>query len=447
MVLATQYQLPTINYPLATTPAMFTYRQDNVCLTRRGVSRRSFLRAVTTGAIAAGTLSFHDMLTLQAEELRKEGRSLILLWMAGGPSQMETFDPKPNHDNGGGTKVIQTAIPGVQVAEAWVKTAAAMGDIALIRSMTNKEGNHQRATYQMHTGYVPSGSVKHPAFGCAVAHQLADPANELPAVVSIGPTEGAGFLGVDYEPFVVNSPGQMPSNVGAQVTDARLNRRLNVLGQLETEFAARGADVAVENHRQLYSKASKLVLSPQTKAFDFADESAETQARYGNSQFGKGCLLARRLVEHGVSFIEVRSNGWDTHQDNFEAVANNAAQVDPASAALISDLKERGLLEKTVVLWTGEFGRTPKVNPRGGRDHYPRVFNSWIAGGGIRGGQVIGSSTADGSSVEDRAVTVPDLLSSICQAMHVNAQHENISPLGRPMKIVDGGEPIAELFA
>lgn len=426
---------------------MLTYRHDNLTITRRGCSRRSFLRSVSAGALAAGTLSFHDLLTLQAEELRKQGRSLILLWMAGGPSQMETFDPKPNHENGGGTKAIDTAIPGVQIAAGWEQMAQAMGDVALIRSMTNKEGNHQRASYQMHTGYVPSGSVKHPAFGCNIAHQLATGENELPAVVSIGPTEGAGFLGVDYEPFVVNNPGQLPSNVATPVPSQRLDRRLGLLGQLEGEFAERGADVAVENHRQLYGKASKLVFSEQTKAFDFTDESAATQASYGNSQFGKGCLLARRLVERGVSFIEVRSNGWDTHQDNFDAVKTKAGEVAPASAALLADLKERGLLDKTVVLWTGEFGRTPRVNPRGGRDHYPRVFNSWVAGGGVRGGQVIGSSTADGTAVEDRPVAVADLLSSICHALQVDPTHENISPLGRPMKIVDGGEVVNELFS
>lgn len=425
---------------------MLTYRHDTLNIMQRGVSRRTFLRSISAVAAAAGTLSFHDMLTLQAEELRKQGRSLIVLWMAGGPSQLETFDPKPKHENGGGTEIIQSAIPGVQVAAAWEKTAAMMQEIALIRSMTNKEGNHQRATYQMHTGYVPSGSVQHPAFGCAVAHQIADRENPLPSVVSIGATQGAGFLGVDFEPFVVNTPGQLPSNVGAPVADARLNRRLGLLGHLEGEFAGRGAEVAVENHRQLYGKASRLVFSEETKAFDFADEPAAVQARYGNSQFGKGCLLARRLVEHGVSYIEVRSNGWDTHQDNFVAIERNAGQVDPAGAALIADLKERNLLDRTVVLWTGEFGRTPKVNARGGRDHYPRVFNSWIAGGGIKGGQVIGSSTADGAGVADRPVTVPDLLSSICKALQVDARHENISPLGRPMKIVDGGEVVSELF-
>lgn len=436
----------TITYITGTT-IMLTYRHDNLVLSRRGCSRRSFLRTISAGALTTGTLGFHDLMTLQAEELRKQGRSLILLWMAGGPSQFETFDPKPGYENGGETKAISTALPGVRIAEGWEKTAGILNEVALIRSMTNKEGNHQRASYQMHTGYVPSGSVKHPAFGCSVARQIADPRNELPAVVSIGPTEGAGFLGVDYEPFVVNNPGQLPSNVGAPVPNQRLNRRLGLLGQLEGEFAQRGAEVAVENHRSLYDKASKLVFSPENKAFDFADEPAAIQAQYGNSQFGKGCLLARRLVEHGVSFIEVRSNGWDTHQDVFETVKNKANEVDAPAAALIADLKARGLLERTVVVWTGEFGRTPRVNARGGRDHYPRVFNSWIAGGGIKGGQVIGSSTKDGTAVEDRPVAVHDLLASVCKAMHVDPSHENISPLGRPMKIVDGGTVVDELFS
>ena len=168
---------------------------------------------------------------------------------------------------------------------------------------------------------------------------------------------------------------------------------------------------------------------------------------YGNSPFGRGCLLARRLVEAGVTFVEVASGGWDTHQDNFDRTKNLAGQVDPALAGLIADLKTRGQLERTLVVWMGEFGRTPRVNPRTGRDHYPRVFNAAIAGGGIRGGQVIGSSTDDGSAVKDQPVTVPDLFCSICKSLKVNPAAQNISPLGRPMKIVDGGQPIEQLFS
>jgi hypothetical protein len=421
---------------------MVTYQHEFLSVARGGVSRRGFLRTA-----AAGTLSLSGLCGLHAEELKKQGRAMILLYMQGGPSQFETFDPKPHHENGGGTKVIATAVPGIQIAEPWKEMAKVMGDCALLRSLTNKEGNHQRASYQLHTGYLPSGSVKHPAFGCAVAQQMGVHDADLPCVVSIGRTEGAGFLGVDYEPFVVDKPGELPRNVAVPVADARLTRRVGLLGKLEQEFAVRGAQQVVENHGRLYGKASRMVLSPQISAFDFTDEPAEVKARYGDSQFGRGCLLARRLVEHGVPFIEVRMNGWDTHQDNFEKVPELAAQVDPAMAALISELKERGLLERTTVLWAGEFGRTPKVNPRDGRDHYPRAFNGLMAGGGIRGGQAIGRSSDDGTSIADRPVTVADLFTSICKTLQIDPRHENISPIGRPMKIVDGGEVVSELFA
>lgn len=411
------------------------------------LSRRSFVYGVSSAAAAAGTLGFRDLMSLQAEELRRQGRAMILLWMAGGPSQFETFDPKPGQENGGPTEAISTSVPGIQVARGWEQTARIMDDVAIIRSMTNREGQHQRATYQLHTGYLPSGSVKHPNFASCVAKEIGDPDCDLPSFVSIGPTIGAGFLGVDYEPFVVNNPGQMPQNVSLPVADARYQRRLGLLGRLEDEFADRGAEVVVENHRQLYGKAADMVLSPRTEAFDFSDEPRDLVDRYGDNQFGKGCLLARRLVQQGVTFVEVRSNGWDTHNDNFERTGTLAAQVDPAMAALITDLKEHGLLESTVVVWMGEFGRTPRINPREGRDHYPRVFNAVVAGGGFRGGQVVGASSDDGSAVEDRPVTVPDLFTSLCRSLKVDPRIENISPLGRPMKIVDGGEVVDELFA
>ncbi len=426
---------------------MHVSRYEHVNLSRRGVSRRGFLHAVSAGAVAAGTLSFRDLLSLQAAELRKEGRSMILLWMAGGPSQFETFDPKPEHENGGQVEAIETSVPGIRIANGWEQTAQVMDDIALIRSMTNKEGNHQRATYQIHTGYVPSGSVKHPSFASSVAEQIGSEDLDLPSFVSIGATEGAGFLGVQYEPFVVQKPGVMPNNVASSVSDARIQQRLGLFNKLEDQFALQGGRSIVESQRQLYEKTTDLVLSEQTKAFDISEESDELKAAYGNTDFGRGCLLARRLVETGVSFVEVRKNGWDTHEELYDRIGALSAEVDPAYATLIADLKRRGLLEKTVVVWMGEFGRTPQITERGGRNHYPRAFNMALAGGGVKGGQVIGSSTVDGSAVEDRPVTVPDLLCSLCHSLGVNPRHEHISPLGRPMKIVDGGEVVSELFA
>lgn len=425
---------------------------ENVALTRRSISRRGFLYGVSAAAAATGSLNFRDVMSVRADELRKEGRAMILLFMNGGPSQLETFDPKPGTDHGGPTTAISTTIAGVQIAEGWEQTAKQMQDIALIRSMTNKEGEHQRAVYQMHTGYIPAGSVKHPSLGACIAKELAAAERELPAVVTIGDRGlggvGAGFLGVDFEPFQINGPsvGNIPDNVAPMVAEKRFTRRLGLLDRLESEFAARGGETVVANHRTIYDKSAKLVLSPMTKTFDLSHESAETKERYGDTDFGKGCLLARRLVEAGVTFVEVRLNGWDTHQDNFDTVKGLTRRCDPALAALIADLKDRGLFDKTLVVWTGEFGRTPRINPRNGRDHWPRNFNALVAGSGIKGGQVIGETSKDGMGIADEPITIPDLFSSICKCMNVNASKENMSPIGRPLKIVDGGKPIAKLF-
>ena len=422
------------------------FHHQAVSLSRQGLSRRSFLHAVSAGAIAAGTLSFRDVISLRADELRKQGMSMILLYMQGGPSQFETFDPKPGLETGGPTKAITTVTPGIEIAEGWSHLAKQMQDVALIRSLNNKEGNHQRALYQMHTGYVPSGSVKHPSLGSAIAKEIGDPTHDLPAVVSVGRTVGAGFLGVDYEPFAVQNPGQIPQNVTAQVESGRFNRRLGVLNELEEDFAARGGETVVANHQRLYEKTRKLVQSPQVKTFDLSTEPQALRQKYGETPFGNGCLLARRLVEAGVTFVEVTLGNWDTHDDNFNRCKTLSEQCDPGFAALIADLKDRGRLDKTLVLWVGEFGRTPRINPRIGRDHYPRVFNAAIAGGGIKGGQVIGASTKDGMAVERDPVSVADLFSTVCKSLQVDPRKENMSPIGRPLKIVDGGEPVEKLF-
>ncbi len=430
---------------------MTTSLHESVVPQAGGFSRRRFLHRVAAGSVVAGTLSLRDLMTLQAAELKKQGRSMILLWMSGGPSQFETFDPKPGVTNGGPTKAIDTSVPGIQIAENWNRTAQVLDDIAIIRSMTNREGSHPRASYQLHTGYIPSGSVKHPSLSASIAKEIADPKLDLPSVVTVGNRRGfggagAGFLGVDYEPFVVGNPGQPPSNLAVPVGEPRYERRLGLLEELEGEYAQRGGGAVVDSHKRLYQKTSKMVLSEQTKAFDLTEEPESLKRQYGNTTFGRGCLLARRLVETGVTFVEVVAGGWDTHQENFTATKRLAAQVDPGLGTLIADLKDRGQLDNTLVVWMGEFGRTPRINPRTGRDHYPRVFNLAMAGGGVRGGQVIGSSTKDGSAVKENPVTVPDLFCSICHSLNVNPRVENISPLGRPMKIVDGGETVKALF-
>ena len=425
---------------------MNTQLFDAVTSVRGGFLRRRFLKTVSAATAFAGSFGLRTLMADQAQELRRQGKSMILLWMQGGPSQFETLDPKPGTETGGPTEAIATSVPGIRISENFPNVAKHMADIAIVRSMTNKEGSHPRATYQLHTGYVPAGSVKHPSFGSCIVQQIGDVAGELPSFVSIGPTQGAGFLGMDYEPFVVSRPGQLPENVAMPVSRERFDRRTSLMSKLSDEFAKNGSAQFAATHQSLYGKTSRLILTPEIDAFDVSSEPQTLQNEYGESNFGRGCLLARRLVERGCSFIEVRSGNWDTHQNNFEECAKNAGEVDPATAALLKDLKERGMLQNTVVVWMGEFGRTPKINPREGRDHYPRVFSMMMAGGGIRGGQVYGSSSADGTEVTDNPVTVPDLLRTLCKTLSVNADHENMSPQGRPLKIVDGGKEVADLL-
>jgi uncharacterized protein (DUF1501 family) len=240
----------------------------------------------------------------------------------------------------------------------------------------------------------------------------------------------------------------MPTNVQlpAGVNSGRLDRRLDLLNQLEEDFAGSGAATRVEAHRALYGSAAQMVRSPRLQAFNLNQEKAAVRDRYGRTPFGNGCLLARRLVESGVTFVEVELPGWDTHQENFERTKNLVGVADPAFAALVEELKDRGRLDKTLVIWMGEFGRTPRINPNKGRDHYPRAFNVALAGGGIQGGRVIGATSADGSDVRDRPVTVADLFCTFCQVLQINPRKENLSSNQRPIKIVDGGQPVKELL-
>lgn len=416
------------------------------------VSRRHFLRSVAAGAAGAGLLGWKEALAAQAPELRREGKACILLFMRGGPSQFETFDPKPGHANGGPTQAIDTAVEGIRLAEGWTNVAREMRSIALIRSLTNREGEHQRATYQMHTGYVPLAAVRYPSIGSIVASEIAPRDFDLPHFVSVGnrfSTIGSGFLGMQFAPFVVGNPNQMPANVELPggTNQGRFDRRLNLMTDLERDFAEAGGQQLVQSHQALYSSAANMVRSPRIRAFDLSQEAAAVRDRYGRNAFGSGCLLARRLVEAGVTFVEVELNGWDTHQDNFNRSKSLSETADAGFAALVRDLRERGRLDRTLVIWMGEFGRTPRINGNTGRDHYPRAFSVALAGCGIRGGQVIGSTSAGGNDITNRPVGVADLFCTFCHALGINPRKENVSPIGRPVPIVDGGQHVRELFA
>ncbi len=419
---------------------------------RRGhvVGRRDFLRQISAAGLAAGALNWTAGISAAADQLRSRGMACIVLWMQGGPSQLETFSPLPDHANGGETKAISTNVPGIQIAEHLPHCGKVMDQMAIIRSMTSKEGNHQRATFLLHHGYLPMGGVKFPTLGSNVAHQIGDAANRLPSYVRIGGrlanAGGGGFLGVDYDPLVLQSSTRPPDHTKPITSRERYQRRLQLLSSLQQSFANGAGAELVSDHRKLADRASEMILSPSMKVFDIEHESQAMRQSYGKGNFSTGCLLARRLVESGVTFVEVVCRGWDTHQDNFNRTQNLAGQIDQPTARLITDLRERGMLDKTLVVWMGEFGRTPRINGRGGRDHFPKVFNAMLAGGGVQGGQVIGSTNAAGTEVVDRPVTVNDLFSTIYHTLGIDATQENMSRIGRPIKLVDGGEVVTELF-
>ena len=311
---------------------------------RRVVERRDFLRLVASTGVASAGMNWADAIRLSAGQLRQRGMACILLWMNGGPSQFETFDPKPEHDNGGETKAIATKVPGVQLADNLPNLAEVADELAIIRSLTSKEGSHPRASYLMHHGYLPMGGVKFPTLGSNVAHQIGDVESELPSFVRIGGRArnagNAGFLGVDYDPFVLSNPQRPPQNSRPATSRDRYTRRLELLGSLDADFVAVEGSTIVRDHGKLVQRAADMILGPKMDAYDLELESTRDREAYGSTPFAAGCLLSRRLVEAGVTFVEVVSGGWDTHQDNFERHRDLTSQVDQPMARLITDLKD-----------------------------------------------------------------------------------------------------------
>jgi len=434
----------------------------DVGMSRRGVvSRRGFLQGVTLGAGAAGalTLGWRDLVALQAEELRKRGKSMILLWMDGGPSQYESFNPKIGSKYQGPAKAISTTIPGIEFAEFWPRTAQMLDKIALIRSMTSNEAVHDRAIALVRTGYSPSVSVRYPTFGSVVARDRFNPDSDLPSFVRIGKPRiatrdvDAGVLGAKYASFNIPQAGSLPENVLPTTDPETLRRRLNLSSLFDAQYESAATEELVQEKRDIYSRTEKFVLSPRLGVFDLEQEPDSIREEYGHTEFGQGCLLARRLVEQGVSFIEVISTGgrndagWDTHNNGFRDNPPLCRETDQAYPALLIDLERRGLLEDTLVVWMGEFGRTPKIKADGGRDHYSKGWLTAFSGAGVRGGQVIGATDKDGLDVSDRPVGVQDLFVTFCHVLGLDPHDEYEAANERPIKLVEGGELIRELFS
>ncbi|WP_146399691.1 DUF1501 domain-containing protein [Pseudobythopirellula maris] len=413
------------------------------------MNRRHFLDHLAgIAAFGASAFTLGGAMQAAAADLKRRNKSAILLWMSGGPPTIDLWDMKPGAATGGPLTPISTT-GDLQICERLPMIADQMKHLSVVRSMSTREADHTRASYYLRTGFVPNPSVRHPSYGAVVAEQMArlDEGFDLPAFVSVGGrSEGPGFLGMAYAPFQVNSNGRV-RNVGQPMDAGRLGPRMDLLNTIESRFIRQGRGQAAAEHAKVLTRANRLMTSSQMASFNVSQESEAVRERYGQTGFGNGCLMARRLVEAGVSFVEVNMGGWDLHNDCFGALDNKLPEMDRAMSALVEDLSERGLLEDTVVLWMGEFGRTPSINSNGGRDHYARAWSAVVGGGGLSGGLAIGETSDDGSQVVSAPHSSEDLMATICRALGIDLSTEHTATNGRPMKIAGGGTPIAELFA
>ena len=407
-------------------------------------ARRDVLKWSAAGV---GTVAASGWLPVLAAAAAKPGgqakpKQCILLWMDGGPSHKDTFDLKPDSKGAGDFKPIATSASGVQISEHLPKVAKWMHAGCVVRGMTSSEGAHARAKYHLHTGYREGqGGLTYPSLGSIVSSELGRPAAAVPNFVAIGGRSfGSGFLGPKHQPLLVADPTRGLDDLKAGLPESRQQARLGLLDQMEKAFYHDTRAAAGTDHSTAYDRAVQLMRSPQAKAFDLAGEPAKGRAKYGTGKFADGVLMARRLVETGVPFVEVSLGGWDTHVDNFNRVKALSGQVDAALAALLDDLTQRGLLDSTLVVWMGEFGRTPHISSRGatpGRDHYPKAWSLALFGGGLRGGSVVGRTDKDGAAVVERPVTPGDFLGTVCELVGIDPAKKNDTPGGRPVAIVD----------
>lgn len=415
-----------------------------------GMSRRHFLEHLAgASALTIPALSMTNTLQVHAEDLRKRQKSAILLWMGGGPSTIDLWDLKPNAPTSGPFKPIATS-GDVQICEHLPMMAQKMHQMSVVRSMSTREADHSRGRYYMHTGYVPNPSIDHPSYGSVIAHELNQSRGNLdiPPFISVGGSSiGPGFLGMSWAPFVVNANGDV-KNLEMDMKQTRLSQRMEALRVIETRFINQRRGLAANDHAKVLTKTVNLMTSAQLNAFKVRSEPQSVQERYGTNNFGRGCLMARRLVEAGVPFVEVDLGGWDNHSNIFDTLENNKLPtLDRAMSALIEDLEQRGMLQDTAILWMGEFGRTPRINGNAGRDHWAKSWSVVVGGAGMNGGIAIGETSDDGTEVVSQPFTSQDMMASVCKSLGISLETKFTSRSGRPMKIANSGKPIPQLFS
>lgn len=424
--------------------------------------RRAFLGLVAVGAAVGLTESAasaggprHDATRIASTPRSSHGsgqakaRSLVFVWLNGGPSHIDTFDPKPKARSAGLFRAMKTSLAGVQFCEHLPELAAEAKRLTVIRGIKSREGNHDRARHYARTGYAPNPTASHPAFGAWVSEARSRPGSALPAYVSLGgPGSGPGILGAEHAPLVVRRAGAPPDSAtsAAPVSEVRAARRRALLDAMEAEFEARSPDPVSAARAAVAREAERLARSGGLAVFDVADEPTSVLDAYGDSDFGRGCVVARRLVERGVPFVEITLDGWDVHEDAFERQRPLLDRLDRGLSALLRDLAARSLLDSTLILCMGEFGRSPRINAREGRDHHPNAFSALLAGGGTRPG-VFGTTDESGQEVVADALSVPDLYATCALLLGIDPARARQSPSGRPLRITDGGRPVAALLA
>ena len=402
--------------------------------------RRVFLGGALGGFFAYAMRNRCD--TALAQQPQGVAKRCLVLWMNGGPSQLDTFDPKPGASTGGEFKTIQTAVADVQISETLPHIAKQMGRLSIVRNLTSPEGEHERGQYYLHTGYRFVPAFPRPAMGAVVSHN--SPPTDFPSYVTIG-TRGYGpaYMGPDHAPFTIEDAGAALNLLQAI---GRRKRRIGLLQDLGADFDNAHPEAMLSRRRAMIGRIQSMASTRFVEALNLDREPAANRQRYGEGQFAQRCLLARRLLETGVNFVEVQHAGWDTHNDNFRRTRRLCEAIDRPWAALMEALTSAGLLDETIVLWLGEFGRTPNINAQNGRDHFPRATPVVIGGGGIHGGRVIGKTNRTGTQIASNAYSVADLFATVFQALGIDPDTEFRTSFDSPTSATDDGTPIQELI-
>ena len=404
------------------------------------LNRRTFLGGAIGGFFAYAMRNGLD--AAFANQPTGTAKRCVVLWMNGGPSQIDTFDPKPGASTGGEFRSIQTVVPGIEISETLPHIAKQMGALSIIRNLTSPEGEHERGQYYLHTGYRFVPGFPRPAMGSVISHESSP--TEFPRYVAIGSRGyGPAYMGPDHAPFSIENPEEA---LELMRSIRRRKRRIALLQDLGAAFDDGHPTAMLNRRRSMVSRIETLVSTPFVEAMNLEREASSNRRRYGDSEVGQACLLARRLLETGVNFVEVQHDGWDTHQNNFRQMRGLCEAIDQPWAALMEDLRASGLLDETIVLWLGEFGRTPNINAQRGRDHFPQVTPAVIGGAGIRGGQVVGKTNRTGTEIQGDPHPVADLFATVFSAMGIDPAAQFTTSFESPTSATEDGKPIGELL-